>query len=81
MTKKQARSVLNSVLCDSFHPNFLSLSQGLFLRFLGLLLLFDLFLHSNTVVSMSGPVKSLAFETAVARLETICYALKIVIYE
>ena len=69
MTKKQARSVLNGVLCDSFHPYFRSLSQGLFLRFLGLLLFLDLFLHGNTVVSMSGPVRSLAFETAVARLE------------
>ena len=39
------------------------------MRFLGLLLFLDLFLHGNTVVSMSGPVKSLAFETAVARLE------------
>ena len=39
------------------------------MRFLGLLLFLDLFLHGNTVVSMSGPVRSLAFETAVARLE------------
>ena len=75
MTKKPARSVLNGVLCDSCHPNFLSLSQGLFLRFLGLLLFLNLFLHGNTVVSMSGPVKSLAFETAVARLEIRKYKI------
>ena len=45
------------------------------MKFLGLLLFLDLFLHGNTVVSMSGPVKSLAFESAVARLEIRKYKI------